>query len=88
MDKFFNEGIIGNQKMIVTYTKNGEMIRLFYPNIDFKQNIDLFHVGVKINDSQIICLHKDINNIYEQKYIEDTNVLKTRNYKQIFQFKN
>lgn len=80
MEKFFNEAIIGNQKMMVTYTEKGEMIRLFYPNIDFKQYIDLFHVGVKINDSQIIYLHNDINNVYKQEYLEDTNILKTRNY--------
>lgn len=79
MKKFFNEAIIGNQKMMVTYTDKGEMTRLFYPNIDFKQHLDFFHIGVKINDSQIIYLHDDINNVYEQDYIEDTNILKTRN---------
>lgn len=34
-------------------------------------------MGVKINDSNIIYLHKDINNVYRQEYIEDTNILKT-----------
>ena len=64
---------------MVTYTSKGEMLRAFFPNIDFKQFIDLFHVGVKINDSQIIYLHNDINNVYEQEYLADTNILKTRN---------
>lgn len=81
MEKYYNEAVIGNQKMLVTYTSNGEMLRVFYPTVDFKQWIDFFHVGVKINDSQIIYLHQDINNIYEQNYIEDTNILKTRNRK-------
>ncbi len=79
MKKFFNEAIIGNQKMMATYTSKGELLRIFYPNVDFKQFIDLFHVGVKINDSQIIYLHDDINNVYTQEYLEDTNILKTRN---------
>ena len=79
MEKFFNDAIIGNKKMMVTYTSKGEMLRAFFPNIDFKQFIDLFHVGVKINDSQIIYLHNDINNVYEQEYLADTNILKTRN---------
>lgn len=79
MEKYFNEAIIGNKKMMATYTSKGEMLRVCYPNVDFKQFIDLFHTGVKINDSQIIYLHNDINNIYKQKYIEDTNILKTRN---------
>ena len=78
MEKYLNEAVIGNQKMMATYTKNGELIRLFFPNIDFKQFIDFYHIGVKINDSQIIYLHKDINNNYNQEYIKDTNVLKTK----------
>lgn len=81
MKKFLNDAIIGNQKMMTTYTSKGELLRLCYPNVDFKQFIDLFHVGVKINDSQIIYLHDDINNVYTQEYLEDTNILKTRNKK-------
>ena len=33
--------------------------------------------GVKINDSAIIYLHDDINNIYKQYYDTDTNILNT-----------
>ena len=81
MEKLFNNAIIGNQKMLVTYSEKGELLRVFYPAVDFKQWIDFFHVGVKVNDSNIIYLHDDINNIYYQEYIENTNVLKTRNSK-------
>lgn len=79
MEKLYNDAIIGNQKMLVTYSKRGEILRAFYPTVDFKQWIDFFHVGVKINDSNIIYLHEDINNTYYQEYLEDTNILKTRN---------
>lgn len=34
-------------------------------------------MGVKINDSNIIYMHNDSNNIYMQGYIEDTNIFKT-----------
>lgn len=81
MEKYYNEAVIGNQKMLITYSNKGEMLRIFYPTVDFKQWVDLFHAGVKVNDSQIIYLHEDINNVYEQNYIEDTNILKTRNRK-------
>ena len=79
MEKLYNDAIIGNQKMLATYSKRGELLRIVYPNIDFKQWVDFFHVGVKINDSNIIYLHEDINNTYYQEYLEDTNILKTRN---------
>lgn len=77
MEKFYNEAVIGNKKMLATYSKKGELLRLFYPNVDFRQFIDYFHIGLKINDSQIIYLHEDINNIYNQQYLQDTNILKT-----------
>lgn len=34
-------------------------------------------MGVKINDSAMIYLHNDVNNIYMQSYIESTNILQT-----------
>lgn len=77
MEKFYNEAVIGNKKMLATYSKKGELLRLFYPNVDFRQFIDYFHIGLKINDSQIIYLHEDINNVYNQQYLQDTNILKT-----------
>lgn len=77
MDKYFNDAIIGNQNIIASLTKEGELIRLFYPNRDYKQIIDFFHVGLKINDSRLVYLHQDINNVYEQYYEPGTNILNT-----------
>ena len=68
MEKFYNEAVIGNKKMLATYSKKGELLRLFYPNVDFRQFIDYFHIGLKINDSQIIYLHEDINNVLICRY--------------------
>lgn len=77
MDKYYNDAIIGNQNTVASFTKQGEMLRLLYPTRDYKQMIDFFHVGLKINDSRMVYLHEDINNIYMQKYEENTNVLTT-----------
>ena len=77
MEKYFNDAIIGNKEFKVSFTKKGELIRAFYPNIDYRQFIDFLHIGVKINDSSLIYLHNDINNIYKQSYTEDTNILNT-----------
>ena len=75
--KYFNDGIIGNGKVTASFSKTGEMLRLFYGSVDYKQFIEQFDVGVKINDSAMIYLHNDINNLYDQKYIKDTNILQT-----------
>lgn len=75
--KYFNDGIVGNGKVTASFSKTGELLRLFYGSIDYKQFIEQFDVGVKINDSAMIYLHNDINNLYNQKYIKDTNILQT-----------
>ena len=49
--------------MIATFTGKGELQRLYFPCKDNKQYIDFFHTGVKINQSDLIYLHDDINNI-------------------------
>ena len=76
-NKFFNDAIIGNKNIKATFSSKGELIRAYYPNVDFKQFVDFFHVGMKINDSSIIYLHNDINNRYCQYYTENTNILNT-----------
>ena len=76
-NKYLNEAIIGNKNMLATYTLKGELQRLYFPSKDNRQYINYFHTGVKINDSDVIYLHDDINNIYMQYYDTDTNVLNT-----------
>ncbi|MBQ2917421.1 MAG: hypothetical protein IJE59_04580 [Clostridia bacterium] len=77
MNKYYNDAIIGNKEIVASFTKKGELIRLYYPNRDYRQFIDFLHIGVKINDSSMIYLHDDINNTYKQFYTENTNILNT-----------
>ena len=77
MRTYLNDAIIGNKDVKVGLTEKGEIVRICYPNVDFRQFIEKFQVGVKINDSNLIYLHDDVNNVYMQHYIEDTNVIKT-----------
>ena len=77
MEKYLNEAIIGNKNILATFSGKGEMLRLSYPNRDNRQYLKYFHTGIKINDSQLIELHNDINNTYLQYYDTDTNILNT-----------
>lgn len=63
--------------MLATYTEKGELQRLYFPNKDNRQYLEYFHTGVKINESDVIYLHDDINNTYIQYYDTDTNILNT-----------
>ena len=76
-NKYYNDAIIGGKNITASYSKNGELLRIIYPSPDYMQFIDYFETGIKINDSGIVYLHNDINNIYNQYYTEDTNILNT-----------
>ncbi len=76
-NKYFNEAIVGNQKMITTFTSKGEIQRMYFPSKDNRQYIDFFHTGVTVNGSDLIYTHDDINNVYKQYYEPDTNILNT-----------
>lgn len=85
--KFINDAIIGNDNMAVSFSKKGELLRLFFPSTDYKQFVEFFHTGLKINDSNLVYLHDDINNLYNQYYTENTNVLNTEIYNSYFNLK-
>ena len=76
--KYYNEAVIGNDKILASFSSKGEMLRVYYPSRDTRQFLDEMFVGIKVNDSMLINLHDDINNQYEQYYTEDTNILNTK----------
>ncbi len=82
--KYLNEALVGNNLVKASFTNKGELLRLLYGAADYKQFIDTFHVGIKVNDSALIYLHDDINNTYNQEYVENTNILKTEIYNSYF----
>ena len=85
--KFFNDAIIGGNNITASYTNKGELLRVMYPAPDYRNWIEEFSTGVKINDSNIVYLHKDINNKYNQYYTENTNILNTEILNTYFNFK-
>lgn len=84
-NKYYNNAIIGGKNITASYSKTGELLRVMYPNPDFRSWIDEFLTGVKINDSGMIYLHEDCNNQYHQYYTENTNILKTEILNTYFQ---
>ena len=75
--KYYNDAFIGNKNVTASFSKYGELLRLYYPLPDYRQYSSFFHVGIKVNDSNIIYLHSDINNRYKQYYNDKSNVLNT-----------
>lgn len=77
MKNYLNDAVIGNNKILATYTNKGELQRMYFPGRSMRQYVDFNHIGVKVNDSGIIYLHDDINNVYKQYYDVNTNILNT-----------
>lgn len=50
MSKYFNNALIGNSNILGCLTDKGELIRLYYPNIDYFQNIDRYKFGILDNN--------------------------------------
>ena len=63
MSKYFNNAIVGNSNILGCLTDKGELIRLYYPYIDYFQNIDNFKMGIIKNNSIVglKMLFKKIN---------------------------
>lgn len=82
MSKFFNNAIIGNGKILGCLTGKGELIRLYYPNIDYFQNIDKNRFGM-VSNNKILWLdeantkrqHYEGNIVYTELNIENYEIL-------------
>ncbi len=56
MSKYFNHGIIGNSNILACLSNKGELLRLYYPHIDYFQNIDKFQMGL-MTESKVLWFH-------------------------------
>lgn len=73
---YFNDGITGNGKLLISFTASGEANRIFWPEQDYAQQINNIFIGIKFDDSDTRFLHENLWYI-EQKYEKRTNILVT-----------
>ena len=82
---YFNNAIIGNGKVTLGIDTRGKLLRAYFPQPDFKSQISDMYIAFKIYDEMEeneyihVCGEK-YNTDYEQKYVQDTNILKTNMY--------
>ena len=82
---YFNDAIIGNGKVTVGLDRRGRILRTYFPTPDFKSQISDIYVSFKIYDETeeeeyIHVCGEEYGTEYEQKYVQDTNILKTNMY--------
>ena len=62
--KYFNDGIVGNGKLTASFSKSGELLRLFYGSIDYKQFLEEFNIAIRDNfveEDLLIDIIKQLN---------------------------
>jgi len=75
---YFNDAIIGNSQMLGCITGKGELVRLFWPDIDYPQHIEKLLSGIFFTARQnsTIWLNEECFN-HSQHYVKDTNIVET-----------
>ena len=82
MSKYFNKAIIGNSKILACLDEKSELIRLYYPHIDYFQNVDIYKLGFVRNsrvnwfsDAELINQYYDGNIVITKLRYDDTDIL-------------
>lgn len=70
------DSVIGNGRILAGLDKNGELVRAFWPTIDYAQHVNRTLSGVRINGSSIHWMN-DRQFEHDQQYIPDTNIVQT-----------
>ena len=81
MPKYFNNAIIGNSKTLCTLNDRAEILRLYYPNIDYFQLIDSYSLGIynadKIHwfkDAESFSQYYDGNILYTDLKVNEVSI--------------
>jgi oligosaccharide amylase len=75
--------ITGNSRMLACHRENGELYRLFWPNVDYGQHLGSFWPGIRITvpsrQSRTKWFHLNFWKS-SQRYLDNTNILETTLY--------
>ncbi len=75
---YINNAVIGNGSMLGCITETGELIRLYWPEIDFPQHLEKMLTGFfDMNEANSTIWFSEGDHAVTQRYLEDTNILET-----------
>jgi glucoamylase len=78
MKPYNNNAVVGNGSMLGCISQKGELIRLYWPHIDYPQHIERFKMGINTPGSEYSTLWLEEDNFKSnQKYLQETNILET-----------
>ncbi|HEY5584192.1 MAG TPA: glycoside hydrolase family 15 protein [Ruminiclostridium sp.] len=75
---YYNNAITGNSSMLVCLSEKAELLRLFWPNIDYLQQFDKMLCGIFIKNKTGSTVWLDDHRCeHYQEYLQDTNIVKS-----------
>lgn len=75
---YYNSAITGNSAMLAALSDKSELLRLYWPNIDYLQQLDKFLCGIYIkNENSGTVWLNDHRCEHSQEYIPETNIIKS-----------
>lgn len=81
MSKYFNNALVGNSKILGCLSDKAEILRLYYPNIDYFQLINFFSLGIYdsnkvywFKDAEAVNQYYDGNIVYTELKVNDVSV--------------
>jgi glucoamylase len=75
---YFNDAITGNSSMLCCITSRGEIVRLFWPHIDYSQHVDRLLCGLYIKEQgNRVDWFGGEHWACRQGYVPSTNILET-----------
>lgn len=76
---YINNAVIGNGSMLGCITETGELIRLYWPEIDYPQHLEKMLTGFfDANVPNSTLWFSEGDHEVKQRYLEDTNILETK----------
>ncbi|HEX3032661.1 MAG TPA: glycoside hydrolase family 15 protein [Bacillota bacterium] len=70
-------GIVGNSRLLGCLDNKGQLVRLFWPQLDYLQNVEKILAGIGLPDAGGITWLDGGDWEHSQRYLPDTNILET-----------
>ncbi|MGZ4112476.1 MAG: glycoside hydrolase family 15 protein [Tumebacillaceae bacterium] len=71
------DAVIGNGRILACLTASGELVRAFWPTIDYAQHVNRMQAGLRLNGEEAIAWLSGDAFTHEQRYVTDTNIVQT-----------
>src|SRR5579862_5383695 len=70
--------ITGDSKLLAIFSRSGELVRLFWPNVDFGQHVESFQVGITTSKGATPSWLGESTWEHVQQYSDSSNIVVTR----------